>query len=359
VSAVTQNSETGTQQSGGNSHRVLGGGTGFTLLFPSNETLPVPARTPPNGVGRPTGFIFGPQNAQHVAYRASDGSIYDLFWTSNGWFLQSPSADADSADPVDEPEPAANDPHGYTVDESGTMCLVYSGATKVHELVWSQIDPAMDDPEYLATGWHIETLYQGSSAAEHPVGRPFGGIFIPRRGVVFRTKDGRLRASVEASAGAAWELKELNAELPTAASDPTGLLMTKTELGVTTVVSRHIFYIGTECDVHELRSDVDGQNWTYTNITQAIPGVVKPAVGATPAAYAFLTQNTLHVVYRGSDDRIHELWGFPGAWNYNPIGASYTKAKSDPRRLCDRKFWVTTRRVQRRKRPGHRAWVVR
>src|SRR4029077_2969597 len=38
----------------------------------------------------------------------------------------------------------------------------------------------------------------------------------------------------------------------------------------------------------------------------------------------------LHVVYRGTDDRIHELWGSPGSWNYNPIGAAFTKAKGDP-----------------------------
>jgi hypothetical protein len=280
-------------------------------------------------VGRPTGFIFGSQNAQHVAYRSSDGSIYDLFWTKNGWFYQSPSADADSADPTDQPEPAASDPHGYTVDDRGTLCLAYAGATKVHELVWSQLDATLADPEHLATGWHIETLYQAPSAAEQPQGRPYGGMFLPQRGVVFRTKDGRLRASVEASAGV-WDVRELNAGFPRAASDPTGLVMTKTELGVTTIVSRHIVYLGTDGDVHELRSDLAGRNWTYTNITQAMPGIVKPAPGSNPAAYAFLTQNSLHVVYRGTDDRIHELWGSPGSWNHNAVGANFTKAKGDP-----------------------------
>lgn len=339
VSAVTQSSETGTQFTGSNTHRVLGGGTGFTLLYPSNETLPIPARTPPSGVGRPTGFIFGPQNAQHVAYRSSDGSIYDLFWTRNGWFYQSPSADADSADPTGEPEPAASDPHGYAVDDRGILCLAYAGATKVHELVWSQLDATLDDPEHLATGWHIETLYQAPTAGEQPQGRPYGGMFLPQRGVVFRTKDGNLRASVESSAGT-WEIKELNAGLPRATSDPTGLLMTKTELGVTTIVSRHIFYLGNDGDVHELRSDLTGQNWSYSNITQAMPGIVKPAPDSNPAAYAFLSQNTLHVVYRGTDDRIHELWGFPGSWNYNAVGANFTKAKGDPAGYVTEAFGV-------------------
>jgi hypothetical protein len=196
--------------------------------------------------------------------------------------------------------------------------------------VWSQLDPTLDDPADLATGWHIETLYQGASQADQPQGRPLGGMFLPARGVVFRTNDGRLRAATEPSSGSAWDLKELNTGLPRAASDPTGLLMTKTQLGDVTVTSRHIFYVGSDGDVHELRSDATGQNWTHTNITSAIAGVVKPAPGATPAAYAFLTQNTLHVVYRGTDERIHELWGFPGSWNYNAIGAPFTKAVGDP-----------------------------
>jgi peptidoglycan hydrolase-like protein with peptidoglycan-binding domain len=329
VSAVTQNSETGTVETGGGYHRVLGGDK-FALLFPSNETLPVPARTPPAGVGRPAGYVFRPQDAQHVAYRSGDGSIHDLFGTTNGWFYQSASSDAASAGAAEDVEPASSDPHGYPVDERGTICIAYAGSTQVYELVWSQLDADLDDPENMGTGWRVETLYKATGALDQPQGRPFGGLFLPSRGVVFRTKDGGLRAAVEGAAGSPWEIRDLNAALPKAASEPTGLLMTKTALGVTSVTSRHIFYLGVDGNVHELRSDLAGQNWTYTNITQGIAGAVKPAAGSTPAAYAFLAQNTLHVVYRGTDDRIHELWGAPGTWNYNAIGASFTKAKGDP-----------------------------
>lgn len=329
VSAVVQNSQTGTNASVSGNYTILGRGGDFTLLGPSNDTLPIPSRTPPSGVGRPTGFIFGPQSAQHVAYRSSDGSIYDLFWTKNGWFYQSPSADASNADPNVDIEPAASDPHGYAVDDRGVLCLAYAGATKVYELLWSQLDPTMGDAEQLATGWQIETLYQARSPEAQPVGRPFGGIFSPQRGVVFRIRDGRLRAAVESPTGT-WEIKELKTGIPAADSDPTGFVVTKTELGVTTILSRHVFYIDSDGDIHELRSDLAGQIWTHTNITQPMSGIVKPAPGSNPAAYSFLTQNTLHVVYRGTDDRIHELWGIPDSWNYNAVGANFTKAKGDP-----------------------------
>jgi hypothetical protein len=329
VSAVTQSSNKGTTYDPNMNHTVLRGGTGFTLLFPSNDSLPVPARTPAIGVGRPTGFIFGPENAQHVAYRTGDGSVDDLFWTRNGWFHQTPSADAASGDLLDDPEPAASDPHSYGLDDRGTLCVAYAGTTKLHELVWSQLDKAMADPENLATGWHIDTLYQAATPADRPQGRPLGGMLLPERGVVFRTSDGRLLAVGEGVTASAWAVTDLTVGLPRAASDPTGLLITKTMIGTTTIVSRHIFYVGTDREVHELRSDADGQKWTYTNITKGMK-VVKPAPGANPSAYAFLTQNTLHVVYRGADDRIHELWGAPGSWNYNPIGEKFTKAKGDP-----------------------------
>ena len=330
VSAVTQHSETGTEKSGEGPHKILGGGDDFTLLFPSNEALPVPARTPPAGVGRPMGYVFRPQNAHHVTYRSGDGNIYDLFWTKNGWFYQSPSLDAEGTGADDEAEPAVGDPHGYALDDRGIISIAYAGTTKLHELIWSQLDDTLGDEAILGTGWGIETLYVGKAEGEQPQGRPFGGLFLPNRGVVFRTKDGRLRAAVESGPTGGWEIRELNAAVAKATSDPTGLLMTKTELGVTTVVSRHIFYLGVDGQVYELRSDVSGLTWTSVNITQGISDVVKPAPGSTPAAYAFLRQNTLHIVYRGIDDRIHELWGTPGSWNYNPIGASFTKATGDP-----------------------------
>ena len=328
VSAVKQNSESG-QSVVSDEYKILGGDAGFSLLFPNNETIPVPARTPPAGVGRPIGYVFRPQNAQHVAYRAGDGSIHDLLWTTNGWFHQSASAEAQSLASGDA-ESASSDPHAYVLDDKGTICIAYSGSSKIHELVWSQLDARLDDPTLLGTGWRIETLYLAAGTGDQPLGRPFGGLFSPNRGVVFRTRDGQLKAAIETGTDPSWEIRDLNAKLPKAASDPTGLLMTKTELGVVSVVSRHIFWIGTDGDVHELRSDASAKTWTYTNVTLAMKDVVKPAPGSMPAAYAFLAQNTLHVVYRGTDNQIHELWGAPGSWNYNPIGKGFTKAKGDP-----------------------------
>lgn len=313
-----------------NSYLILNAAHEFSLMFPTNETLPVPSRTPPAGVGRPHGFVFGPQNAQHVVYRGGDGSIYDMFGDRTGWFYQSPSLEAAGSSTLGEPESAASDPYGYGVDDRGMLCIAYAGETRIHELVWSQLDADKADERFLGTEWRVDTSYIADTANDRPMGRPLGGMYLPSRGVVFRTVDDRLRAVVESAADGTWELKELGTGAPKPASDPAGLLMTKTELAMTRVISRHLFFIGVDGHVHELRSDNAGLTWNHTNITQALADVVLPAPQASLSAYAFLGQNTLHVVYRGQDDKIHELWGNPGSWNYNAIGALFTKAKGDP-----------------------------
>lgn len=329
VSAITQNSEQPTSPSAPGEHKVIGGTGKFRLLFPSNDVLSIPARTPPAGVGRPSGYVFKPQNAHHVTYRSGDGAIHDLYGTENGWFYQSPSADATGQRDI-EAEPASGDPHGYAVDDQGAICIAYAGKTKIHELVWSQLDSSMDDLGSLGTGWRIETLYESAATKDQPLGRPCGGMFLPRRGVVFRTRDGQLRSAAEKDVGGSWNIHPLNLDLPNADSDPVGVLITKTSLGITSVVSRHLFYWGDDGHVHELRSDVTGQQWDHTKITEGMQNFIQPAPKSTLAAYAFLKQNTLHVVYRGEDGGIHELLGNAGSWQYSPIGEEFTPAKGDP-----------------------------
>lgn len=343
VSAITQSSER-TPASVPGEHNVIGGTGKFRLLFPSNDVLSIPARTPPAGVGRPSGYVFKPQNAHHVTYRSGDGAIHDLYGTENGWFYQSPSADATGQGTIDA-EPASSDPHGYAVDDRGTICIAYAGETKIHELVWSQLDSSLDDLASLNTGWRIETLYEGTTTDDQPFGGPCGGMFLPRRGVVFRTRGGQLRAAAEKDVGGSWEIQDLNdrGSMVEAYSDPVGILMTKTELGVTRVISRHVFCLGDDNHVHEFRSDAMGEGWDHTNITRGLVNYIQPAHESTLTAYAFLAQNTLHVVYRGEDGRIHELLGNAGSWQYIPIGKNFRPAKGDPAGYATE--WASTHHV--------------
>jgi hypothetical protein len=304
---------------------ILTQGGEYKLLFPSNEIRLDSNQTIPRATGTPSGYIFSPQGAQHVVYRGTDSGIHDVWWTPNGWFHSDASAAADG-------EPASSDPHGYPLDEQYLHCIAYVADKKLLELSWSQADSlGPDADEDVKAGWRIEPLYEATAADQKPVGRPFGGLFTPKRGVVYRVAD-RLWAAVQGVVPGTWDPLQLNAGvLPGAASDPTGVVVTETASGATTVLSRHLFYLGTDGNLHELRSDAAGAHWSHTDLTAAT-GSPKPAAGANPSAYAFRFggQTTLHVVYRDQDGTVHELWGPVGSWNHNPIGAPYGKAEGDP-----------------------------
>jgi hypothetical protein len=329
ASDITRSTDEDMQTTAGD-YPILGDWAGgYSLLFPTNDIQPAALRQPPPGVGRPSAFISRDQNARHVAYRSGDGNIHDLFRTGGGtsWFYQSPSRDAQLPGLQTTCPPAVSDPHGYTMDGQRTICIAYAAADAIHELVWSLPQAGPGD-----VIWRLETPYQSAAQLEQPEGRPLGGIFLPSRGSVFRTKAKRLRASILTSAGT-WEVRDLAAGLGAVVSDPSGAAMQHTEGGLTTISSRHIFYVGDDGDVHELRSDAVGQQWTHTNISAAVDIAEKPKPGAGVSAYAFQSKASIHVVYRGTDDLIHELQGFPDvqdSWTHQPIGAGYTKADGDP-----------------------------
>ena len=305
------------------SFHILDSEGGYQLLFPSNELRLDVNEVIPRAVGQPSCYVFVPQGAQHVVYRGPDCSIHDVWWTPNGWFHTNASAAAGS-------EPAAGDPHGYPLDDQHMHCVAYYAERKLLELSWSQVDAlGPDADEDVATAWQADILYEASSDSQKPLGRPLGGMFTPKRGVVYRVA-GTLHTVVAGTTSGTWDRFQLNTgTAPPTASDPTGLLMTETMLAVTTIVSRHVFYRGTDGHLHELRSDAAGTAWSHSDLTVAT-GAPPPALDANPSAYAFLGQKTLHVVYRSQDGVVQELWGQAGAWRHNPIGASFGKAGGDP-----------------------------
>lgn len=306
----TRTSENGgsptVESSNAGPHTVLGSGGDYRLLFPSNERLPEPASRIPAAVGTPSPVVFRPQDAVHIVYRGADRSIHDLWGDAIGWFIQSPSADAEIDPPNSaDPEPARSDPHAYALDDRGLLCVVYAGETTVVELSWAQADAVPNDEAKLSTRWLATTIYETSNKKEYPVGRPLGGIFAPRRGAVFRTKSGRLLAQVEDGTG--WKNVLLNDRLPAAASDPTGCLMTRIELGDTVVVSRHVIYVGEDGHVYELSSDASAAKWTAAKATDGLAAGDLPAPDASPSAYTSPSEEKVYVVYRAADRRLREI----------------------------------------------------
>jgi hypothetical protein len=61
----------------------------------------------------------------------------------------------------------------------------------------------------------------------------------------------------------------------------------------------------------------DSNGWHHNDLTIAACVTVAPE--SEPRGYAFEGQGTQHVIYRGTDDHIHELWWGNTVWNQNDL----------------------------------------
>jgi hypothetical protein len=67
--------------------------------------------------------------------------------------------------------------------------------------------------------------------------------------------------------------------------------------------TEHVVYRGTDSHIHELW--FHSAAWNHNDLTNATGA---PAAAGDPAGYTWSADSTEHVVYRSSDGRIHELW---------------------------------------------------
>ena len=89
--------------------------------------------------------------------------------------------------------------------------------------------------------------------------------------------------------------------------------------------TQHVVYRGDEGHVHELWWDGQWHTENLTGMTNAVRCL------GDPSGYVFVAQGTQHVVYRGTDNHIHELW-WNDQWNTDDI----TAATNAPMRLAIR-----------------------
>ncbi len=78
--------------------------------------------------------------------------------------------------------------------------------------------------------------------------------------------------------------------------------------------TQHVVYRGTDSHIHELWWDING--WHHNDLTHAVGTAVS---AGDPAGYLFDAQGTQHVVYRGTDSHIHELWWDVNGWHHNDL----------------------------------------
>jgi len=120
--------------------------------------------------------------------------------------------------------------------------------------------------------------------------------------------DAQFAASVYPLAHVAgWHHNDISAGgAPAAAGDPDGYVFEAQG-------TQHVVYRGTDAGIHELWWDPT-YGWSHSDLSAATGA---PTAIGGPDGYVFAAQATQHVVYRGTDAGIHELWWAAGSgWSH-------------------------------------------
>lgn len=90
--------------------------------------------------------------------------------------------------------------------------------------------------------------------------------------------------------------------------------------------TQHVLYRDANGHIQDVSA---GDKWTLTDLTAA---TASPAAAGPPAAYLTSASAVKHVVYRSGDGAIHELFTSGGKWTHNPISgrAAAPAAGGDP-----------------------------
>lgn len=237
-------------------------------------------------------------NTQHVVFVGRDDAhVYELSWDPEGWRSQDLTALAGA------PQASATI-NGYDIDSRQSHHIFYVGKRDhhVHELWWDTIQWRTQDlsavtPAPAALEGAIVTYVDVAQAIQH---------------VVYVGADRHLHELWCDDTG--WHATDLTAVTgapPAVAGTAAGYMFHAQG-------TQHVFYVGVDNKIHELWSDPSG--WQASDLTTMTDA---PAPAAGPiGAYAFETQGTQHVIYRGTDDKLYELWWDADGWHAGYLSGS-------------------------------------
>jgi N,N-dimethylformamidase beta subunit-like protein len=231
----------------------------------------------------PAAYQFTPFPTKHAVYRDGAGAIWELWWdATNGWGAGSLTGETGAP-------PAAGKPAGYQFLTEPTQHVVYRGTDgNIYELWWDS-----------ANGWGIGNL-TGTVGTPLAAGDPCGYAFegTATQHVVYRGVDGHIW-ELWWDAANGWGGGSLTSTTgaPLAAGDPTGYVLAADS-------TQHVMYRAVDGHIWELWWD-SANGWGAGDLT-GVTGATPPA--GDPSGYAFEATYTQHVVYRGIDSHIYEMW---------------------------------------------------
>jgi len=244
----------------------------------------------PEAAGDPDAYLRS-DGFYSVIYRTIDNRIQEIYVSGAGSWQ---TGDIFSASVI-PPPPAAGDPVGY-VRSDIVNAVVYRGIdNRIYELS-------------LPVGgqWTVKDLFKASGASVPVAGNLAAYVRSDSvNSVVYRGSDGHIH-EIYRLLGGNWGTGDLNLEsgniAPVAAGDPAGYIRSDR---VNSVV-----YRGADNRIHEF-SLSSGANWQTSDLFTA-SGNIAPSAAGDPVGY-IRSDNVSAVLYRGTDNHIHELFLAPGA----------------------------------------------
>lgn len=251
------------------------------------------------------GYYFPEEQTLHICYMAGDlsGDIIEI-WRDDNWHKNNLSTSAH------ETVKAVDGPSGFTM--AGLQQVFFRGTDQhVHELWWD------------VAGWHARDLTH-TAGGPLALGAPasYGFAAQSTQHVVYVATGGGLGFGpvheLWRDSGGVWRD---GGNLVAITGAPVPAVGVPAGYAYEAAYTQHVYYRGTDGSIRELRWATATDGWHYWGDPTALTGA--PPAAGDPAGYVFDAQDTEHVVYRGVDGHIHELWRTSGgAWSHNNLTAA-------------------------------------
>jgi len=254
----------------------------------------------PAGIGNPYAYAWEKDKSQHVIYRSADGDVHEL-WFEHGAVTSGDWKYGGAINSKVGALAAAGDPAGYAWEKDKTQHIVYRGTdNQVYELWFRE--------GFIFSNWKYEkqpltTMVGAPPAAGDPMG--YAWEEDDTQHVVYLGQDDQIHEIYFKRSDKKWAYGGSMTQkvgAPPAAGNPMGYTWEDDN-------TQHIIYRGTDGHIHELwqrKALLSGHNWQYGgSLTEAASA---PLAESDPFGFAWEKDDTQHIVYRGTDSMVHELW---------------------------------------------------